>query len=89
MTWPATQVSPRRVKAGLGGHEDGVFGVDDGFEKTSLPLGKRRRTVLLESVTSSVFMGIESDFAGEIRNDLNNSHQQPLLHLILAGVFIH
>ena len=37
-TWPATQVGPRPVKAGLGGHEEGVFGVDDGVENASLPL---------------------------------------------------
>ena len=37
MTWPATQVGLRPVKAGLGGHEAGVFGVDDGVDNTSLP----------------------------------------------------
>ena len=37
-TWPATQVGPRPVKAGLGGHEEGVFGVDDGVKKASLPI---------------------------------------------------
>ena len=37
-TWSATQVCRRRVKAGLGGHEEGVDGVDEGVEKTSLPL---------------------------------------------------
>ena len=29
-TWSATQVGPRRVESGLGGHEEGVFGVDEG-----------------------------------------------------------
>ena len=37
-TRPATQVSPRPVEAGLGGHEEGVFGVDDGVENVSLLL---------------------------------------------------
>ena len=37
-TWSATQVCRRRVKVGLGGHDDGVWGVDEGVEKTSLPL---------------------------------------------------
>ena len=32
MTWPATQVGLRPVKAGLGGHEAGVFGVDEGVD---------------------------------------------------------
>ena len=30
MTWPATQVSLRRVEAGLGGQDDGVSGADEG-----------------------------------------------------------
>ena len=37
-TWSATQVGLRPVESGLGGHEEGVFGVDEGVEKTSLPL---------------------------------------------------
>ena len=37
-TWPGTQVGLRLVNAGLGGHEEGVFWVDEGVEKTSLPL---------------------------------------------------
>ena len=37
-TWPATQVGPRPVKAGLGGHEEGVGGVDDVVKKASLPI---------------------------------------------------
>ena len=37
MTWPAAQVGQRSVKAGLGGHDDGVSGVDDGVENTSIP----------------------------------------------------
>ena len=37
-TWPATQVGPRPVESGLGGHEEGVLGDDEGVKKTSLPL---------------------------------------------------
>ena len=40
-TWPATQVCPRAVKAGLGGHDAGASGVDEGVETASLPLSKR------------------------------------------------
>ena len=36
MTWPATQVCPRPVKASLGGHEEGVGGVDEGVKNSSL-----------------------------------------------------
>ena len=38
MTWSATQVGPRRVESCLGGHDDGVFWVDEGVEKASLLL---------------------------------------------------
>ena len=34
-TWPATQVGLRPVKSGLGGHDDGVWGVDDGVKNSS------------------------------------------------------
>ena len=37
-TWPATQVGPRPVKAGLGGNDDGVWVVVEWVENTSLPL---------------------------------------------------
>ena len=36
-TWSATKVGPRRVKAGLGGHDAGVSVVDDGVETVSIP----------------------------------------------------
>ena len=67
-TWSATQVCPRRVKAGLGGHEEGVDGVDEGVEKTSLPLWKRGRVAMSERQTSSDFRGAEKDFVNEKRN---------------------
>ena len=47
-TWPATQVSLGTVKAGLGGHEAGVFGVDEGVENTLIPIRKLWRTALSE-----------------------------------------
>ena len=36
--WPATQVGPRPVEPGLGGHEEDVNGVDDGVKKASVPI---------------------------------------------------
>ena len=42
-TWSATQVGLRRVKAGLGGHDAGVWGVEEGVENTSSPISKRGR----------------------------------------------
>ena len=38
MTWSATQVCPRPVESGLGGHDDGASGVDEGVENASLQL---------------------------------------------------
>ena len=37
-TWPATQVGLGPVRASLGGQDDGVSEVDEGFDNTSLPL---------------------------------------------------
>ena len=37
-TRPATQVGPRTVEAGLGGHDDGASGVDEGAGNASIPL---------------------------------------------------
>ena len=36
-TWSATQICQRPVESGLRGHEEGVWGVDDGVENTPLP----------------------------------------------------
>ena len=57
-TWPATQVCPRRVGAGLGSHEEGVIGVDEGVESASLPLWKRGRNAMSECPTFSGFIGL-------------------------------
>ena len=64
-TWSATQVRLRRVKAGLGGHDDGVFWVDDGVENSSFQLRKRGRMTLSERQTSSDFRGAEKEFVDE------------------------
>ena len=37
-TRPATQVGPRTVEAGLGGHDDGASGVDEGAGNASITL---------------------------------------------------
>ena len=39
-TWPATQVGPRTVKAGLGGHDDGASGGRRGCRKRIAPVIK-------------------------------------------------
>ena len=59
-TWPATQVGPRPVKAGLGGHEEGVRGVDDGVENASPLLWKRVRTTTSECTTFSGFRMLQT-----------------------------
>ena len=56
-TWPATQVGLRPVESGLGGHDAGVFRVEEGGETTSLPLQKRGRTAVSECVAFSDFWG--------------------------------
>ena len=65
MTRPVTQVGPRLVKAGLGGHDDGVGGVAEGVENASLPLRKWGRAVLSECPTFSDFRAAEKDSVGE------------------------
>ena len=57
-TWPATQVGLRPVKAGLGGHDDGASGVDDGVEKSSIRISKRGRTAMSEYPTFSGFWAV-------------------------------
>ena len=57
-TRSATQVGPRPVEAGLGGQDDGVWGVYDGVENTSIPLWKRGRTAMFVCPTFSGFNGV-------------------------------
>ena len=66
-TWPATQVGLRPVKAGLGGHEEGVGGVDDGVENSSPQLWKRRRTAQSDHAAFSDFRAVDYE---------NGSHNQ-------------
>ena len=64
-TGPATQVCPRPVGAGLGGHDDGASGVDEGVESSSLLLSKRGRSALSDCPTFSDFCGQVNDFQSE------------------------
>ena len=64
-TRPATQVGPRGVKSGLGGHDDGASGVDEGVESASLPLRKRGRLASSVCPTFSDFCGQVNDFGSE------------------------
>ena len=60
-TWSATQVGLRPVKSGLGSHEEGVIGVDDGVENASPPLWKRVRITLSECAAFSDLTEAASD----------------------------
>ena len=68
MTWSATQICPRRVESGLGGHEEGVSGVDEGVDNASLPLRKRGRSAMSVGATFSDFIGVENQNDSENRN---------------------
>ena len=74
-TWSATQVGLRPVKAGLGGHDDGVSGGDAGVEDTSIPLRKRGRMALSEYPTFSDFRRVENENDTEKQNNLNMTCQ--------------
>ena len=76
-TWPATQVCPRPVEAGLGGHRAGVFGVDEGTTNPSLPILKWGRTAASDWPTFSVFIGVENDHVGEKWNYTNATYNWP------------
>ena len=60
-TWSAPQVGLRPVKAGLGGHDAGVSGGDEGVEKASIPLWKRGRMAMSGHPTFSDFIGVENE----------------------------
>ena len=64
-TRPATQVGLRTVEAGLGGHDAGASGVEEGVESASLPLSKRGRLTMSDRPTFSVFCGQVNDFFSE------------------------
>ena len=64
-TWPATRVCRRRVESGLGGHDAGVFGVDEGVETTPISLWKWGRTAMFVCVTFSDFKGSADEDVSE------------------------
>ena len=72
-TRPATQVGRRPAKGGLGGHEAGVSGVDEGAENASLPLRKRGRTTISVCATFSDFCGANHENCSEKRNRKNDT----------------
>ena len=61
MTWSETQLGPRPVKSGLEGHDDGVWGVDDGALNVSFLLWKRVRMAGSECATFSDFTRVVKD----------------------------
>ena len=69
-TRPATRVGLRPVEAGLGGNDDGSWGVDEGVENTSTQLWKRRRSAWSDCAAFSVFVEADSEFVSKNRNDL-------------------
>ena len=72
-TWSATQVCLRRVKAGLGGHDDGVSGDDEGVENASTPLWKRGRMAMSDHPTFSDFRRFENENDTARQNNLTMS----------------
>ena len=72
-TWSATQVCLRPVKAGLGGHDDGVSGDDEGVEKASIPLWKRGRMAWSDHPTFSDFRRFENENDTARQNNLTMS----------------
>ena len=53
----------------LGVHDDGASGDDEEVENTSTPLWKRCRSAWSGHATFSGFVGADSEFASENRND--------------------
>ena len=78
-TWPATQVGLRRVKSDLGGHEEGVIGVDDGVEKASLPLWKQARTAVSECAAFRGITGVANEVVRQKQEDSNISIRRVML----------
>ena len=82
-TWSATQVGLRPVKAGLGGHDAGASGDDEGVEDTSAPISKRGRTALSGHPTFSGFGRVENESDTVRQTNLNESIE--LRHVIIVG----
>ena len=57
----------RRVESGLGGHEEGVFRVEEWVKNASLPLRKRGRTAITVYAPFSDFEGASNE--GSIDNE--------------------
>ena len=83
-TWPVTQVVLRPVKAGLGGHDAGVSGDDEGVEDAPISLWKRGRIVLTESPTFSVFVPAPKDIFSEDQNQKNTTIELCCIHDIVC-----
>ena len=64
----ATQVGPRGVEAGLGGHDAGASGDDEGVEKILIPIRNRGQMVLTESPTFRDFVPAWKDIFSENQN---------------------
>ena len=75
-TWSATQVGPRTVKAGLGGHDDCVGGVDDVVENTSIRLRKPGRLAVSELATISDFNLDNEEFARLTKKTFKEHHPE-------------
>ena len=86
-TLPATQVGLRPVEAGLGGHDDGASGVDDGVEISSLPYCKRGRSAQSDCPTFSDYVGADNQFVSEMQSCVDGSclHQHILCCLVLSS----
>ena len=64
----------RRVESDLRGHEEGVWGVDEGVENISLPVWKRGRTTWSVCAIFSDFIVVGN------QNDGNNHGQKEIHH---------
>ena len=72
-TWAATQVWLRRVKAGLGGHDDGVSGDDEGVEDTSIPISQQGRMAMSGHPTFSDFKRVERENGSAMQNCIDQT----------------
>ena len=71
-TWPATQVGLRTVKSGLGGHDDGASGDDEG-SKSNRYRYRNGDEGVSDSATFSGFVGADNHFVSENQSCLNET----------------
>ena len=64
-TWSVTQVGLKLVGSGLGGHDAGVSGDDEGVENKPFPSTKLRRVAMSNCASFSDFVGVANDVADE------------------------